>query len=89
MDSDIIQRNCDRHALNSLDTEVAALVCQRLPRKEIVDCLFISERTVDKHTQNIFVKVDVTSRKELIIKFKAIGYQKKCFKISFISPDVN
>lgn len=72
MDTDIIEQNCERYALSPRETEVAVLLCQRLRRKEIGDRLFISERTVDKHTQNIFVKANVTNRKELILKFNSV-----------------
>ena len=73
MDTDTIQRNCDRHGLSPREIEIAVLLCQRLSRQEVADRLFISERTVDKHTQNIFAKADVTNRIELINKFNTVS----------------
>lgn len=73
MDTDTIRRNCDRHGLSPRETEIAVLLCQRLSRQEVADRLFISERTVDKHTQNIFAKADVTNRIELINKFNTVS----------------
>lgn len=72
MDTDIITQNCERYALSPRETEIAILLCQRLSRQEIADRLFISERTVDTHTQNIFVKANVTNRKELISVFNSV-----------------
>ncbi|MGJ1261080.1 LuxR C-terminal-related transcriptional regulator [Sphingobacterium spiritivorum] len=43
-------------------------MCHRLTRREIADKLFISDRTVEKHTEHIFLKVGVNSRHELLIK---------------------
>lgn len=73
MDTDAIQRNCERHGLSPRETEIAVLLCQRLSRQEVADRLFISERTVDKHTQNIFAKANVSNRIELINKFNAVS----------------
>lgn len=68
MDTDLIERNCAKEMLSPRETEVAVLLCHRLKRREIADRLFISERTVDKHTERIFSKVGVTSREELLAK---------------------
>ena len=68
MDTEVIYRNCDHYLLTPRETEIAVLLCHRLKRREIAEQLFISERTVDKHSENIFLKVGVTSREELLIK---------------------
>jgi len=39
--------------------------------KAIAQTLFISEKTVSKHIQNIFEKVGVTNKVELINKLKS------------------
>lgn len=63
-----ISKNCKRYGLTFRETEVVILVCQRFKSKEIGEKLFISERTVNKHVENIFSKVLVTTRLELIQK---------------------
>lgn len=68
MDTGTIEDNCAKEMLSPRETEVAVLLCHRLKRREIADRLFISERTVDKHTERIFSKVGVTSREELLAK---------------------
>ena len=68
MDTEVIRMNCAREMLTPRETEIAVLLCHRLKRREIADKLFISGRTVDKHSENIFVKVGVTSREELLAK---------------------
>lgn len=61
-----ITKICKTYCLTSRETEIALLVCQRLKYREIAERLFISERTVNKHIENIFIKADATNRSELI-----------------------
>lgn len=68
MDTDVITLNCKRNLLSPRETEIAILLCHRLTRREIADKLFISDRTVEKHTEHIFLKVGVNSRQELLIR---------------------
>lgn len=63
-----ITKNCKIYGLTCRETEVVILICQRFKSKEIGEKLFISERTVNKHVENIFSKVLVTTRLELIQK---------------------
>jgi len=56
---------CDEYRLTSREKDVAILICQGLKYKDIADQLFISERTVTKHSQNIFLKVGVSSKYDL------------------------
>lgn len=56
---------CESFKLTSREKDVVELICQGLKYKDIADQLFISERTVTKHSQNIFLKVGVSSRYEL------------------------
>lgn len=72
LDTATIERNCAREMLSPRETEIAILLCHRLKRREIADKLFISDRTVDKHTERIFLKVGVTSREELFAKLNSI-----------------
>lgn len=67
-DPDIIKTNSKRHGLTSKEAEIALLICQQLKYREIADKLFISPRTVDKHAENIFNKISVNTRAELMRK---------------------
>lgn len=68
MDIDTIKLNCEKNMLSPREIEIAILLCHRLRRRDIADKLFISDRTVDKHTERIFLKMGVTSREELLEK---------------------
>jgi len=46
--------------------QVLALIVRRHTDKEIAETLFISSRTVSRHVSNIFDKLDVHSRREVI-----------------------
>lgn len=72
MDTEVITRNCQRNMLSTRETEIAILLCHRLKRREIAEKLFISDRTVDKHTERIFLKVGVTSREELLLTLNTL-----------------
>ena len=48
--------------LSARELEVLLLVASGKTNKAIADALFISEKTVDRHVSNIFVKLDVPSR---------------------------
>src|SRR5690606_10403959 len=65
METVVIMRICVKDMLILRETELAILLSHRLNRREIADMLFISVRTVDKHTERIFLKVGVTSREGL------------------------
>ena len=60
------ERNAKRFQLTSREVEIAQLVCQGRNNKSIGETLFISEKTVAKHVQNIFEKVGVSNRMELM-----------------------
>lgn len=64
-ENDKFEKSCELYNLTSREIEVARLICKGLPHKEIGESLFISERTVAKHSQNIFEKVRVSNRLEL------------------------
>ncbi|MCL5039897.1 MAG: LuxR C-terminal-related transcriptional regulator [Firmicutes bacterium] len=44
------------------------LIATDLSRDEMAQLLFVSRRTVDRHTESIFEKLDVTDRCQLIRK---------------------
>jgi DNA-binding CsgD family transcriptional regulator len=54
--------------LTGREAEVAALLCRRLKIVEIGALLSISPRTVQKHIENIYVKLNVSSQTELLAK---------------------
>lgn len=58
--------------LSKREVEVFQMLLTDKKRKEIADELYITENTVKKHTSNIFVKLDVSSRAELLDKIKSI-----------------
>ena len=60
--------NCKLYQLSSREIEIAQLIRQGFKYKLIGETLFISERTVSKHVQNIFEKVRVTHKVELLNK---------------------
>jgi DNA-binding CsgD family transcriptional regulator len=52
----------DAHGLSAREREVLLLLASGKTNKAIADVLFLSEKTVDRHVSNIFVKLDVPSR---------------------------
>jgi DNA-binding CsgD family transcriptional regulator len=52
----------DRHGLSARELEVLRLVAAGRSNREIASTLVISEHTVARHVQNIFRKLDVSSR---------------------------
>ena len=50
------------HGLSARELEVLRLVASGKTNKAIAGELFLSEKTVDRHVSNIFVKLDVPSR---------------------------
>ena len=52
-------------ALTPQELQVARLVAEGLPNREVAARLFVSPRTVEFHLRNIFTKTGVTSRAEL------------------------
>jgi DNA-binding CsgD family transcriptional regulator len=52
----------DAHGLSVRELEVLRLVSTGKTNKAIANELFLSEKTVDRHVSNIFVKLDVSTR---------------------------
>ncbi len=52
-------------ALTRREREIAELVTDRRTNREIAGSLFLSEKTVESHLRNIFVKLGATSRVEV------------------------
>jgi len=55
--------------LTPREREVAALVVDGLADREIAERLVVGERTVETHLANIYRKLGVRSRVELITRF--------------------
>lgn len=63
--------NCQIFNLTPREKDVVKLIREGRAYKEIGEALFIAERTVTKHVQNIFEKVEVSNKIELINKLEA------------------
>jgi DNA-binding NarL/FixJ family response regulator len=59
---DALRGRGDTHGLSARELEVLRLVAAGQSNREIAETLVISEHTVARHLQNIFRKIDVTSR---------------------------
>lgn len=64
-------QNCIQYNLTTREKEIALFIYRGQTHKQIGELLFIAERTVAKHTQNIFDKVNVSNRVELVHKLGA------------------
>ena len=53
--------------LSNRESEVAELVTQGLSNKEVANQLFVTEKTVKFHLTNIYKKMNVKSRAQLIV----------------------
>lgn len=62
------QEGCKHFFLTSREIEIVQLIRAGHKYKEIAETLFISERTVTTHVQNIYQKTGVSSKVELIHK---------------------
>lgn len=60
-----LEQNCKLFRFTSREVEIALLVYKGYSHKQIAEILFIAERTVAKHVQNIFEKAQVSNRLEL------------------------
>lgn len=70
-----VMENCIRYQLTTREKEIAIFICRGSSYKQIGELLFIAERTVTKHAQNIFDKVKVSSKVELLNKLTAVVQQ--------------
>jgi signal transduction histidine kinase/DNA-binding NarL/FixJ family response regulator len=69
--NDLFEKNCQKYNLTAREIEIVILIARGHPHKIISDNLNISTRTVDKHVSNIFEKVGVSNKVELINKLEA------------------
>ncbi len=66
------EQNCELYHLTTREKDIAKLICQGQKYKDIGETLFIAERTVTKHAQNIFEKAQVSNKIELINKLELV-----------------
>lgn len=66
MDTENFDQTCMLHKLTKREIEIAKLLREGKSYKAIAEVLFISDRTVTKHIQNIFEKAGVSNKIELI-----------------------
>jgi DNA-binding CsgD family transcriptional regulator len=64
-------------SLSRREAELCCLLARRLNTAEIAEGLFISRRTVEKHIDNIFDKLNVRSRAQLRTKMGVQGVEKR------------
>ena len=60
-------------ALTDRETEVLRLLADGLSNAEIAQRLYLSPNTLKAHTQNIYSKLDVHSRVQLVNKARELG----------------
>jgi signal transduction histidine kinase/DNA-binding NarL/FixJ family response regulator len=65
-----LDRNARKYGITPREVEIIYLIIKGLPYKVIGHTLNISEKTVAKHVSNIFMKVSVTNKVELINKLE-------------------
>lgn len=68
--SEAFEQNCKLYHLTTREKDVAKLICQGQKYRDISETLYIAERTVTKHAQNIFEKAQVSNKIELIKKLE-------------------
>lgn len=59
---------CERFGLTPRQVEVALLLARRRSNREIADTLGISAHTAKRHTEQVFMKLDVSSRAQVASK---------------------
>ncbi len=65
----------DFKCLTKREAEIAALICRKFQTGMIATRLMISPKTVYRHVANIFTKISVFSREELVEKLLS-GYSR-------------
>jgi DNA-binding CsgD family transcriptional regulator len=63
----MIQEIYIKNGLSKREAEVAELVSTGLSNKEVADKLFVTEKTIKFHLTNIYRKMNISSRTQLIV----------------------
>jgi len=66
----VMEHSALHELLTGREQEVVKLILENKRRKDIAEILHVSENTVKKHTSHIFAKLNVTNRKELLVKLE-------------------
>jgi DNA-binding CsgD family transcriptional regulator len=66
-----VVQNCHTYRLTGREKEIVLFICRGNSYRQIAETLFIAERTVTKHVQNIFDKVNASNKLELLNKLGA------------------
>ena len=66
IDQKTFSANCQSYYLTSREIEILKFVGEGLPYKLIASQLNISEHTINTHIKNMFAKVGVTNKMELV-----------------------
>ena len=65
-DDTSIDQKCSTFKFTNRETEIAKLLVAGKSAREIAEVTFISERTVNAHTRNLYEKAGITNKTELI-----------------------
>ncbi|PZR19470.1 MAG: hypothetical protein DI538_31125, partial [Azospira oryzae] len=65
--------NCKKFRLTMREIEIIRLLIKGIPYKLISNDLSISEKTVSKHISNVFTKVGVNNKIELMSRLQALS----------------
>ena len=69
-----LDRFCEKFAISKREREIIQQVMIGKSNKQIEDILFISHNTVKNHIYNVYQKVNVNSRMELIHLINEYGF---------------
>lgn len=64
------ETNCSKFNLTAREREIVHLIAKGQSYKEIANALYISDKTVGKHIQNMFEKVGASNKAELVNKLE-------------------
>lgn len=66
----------ERYGLTSRELDVARLICQGRGRSYIADTLYISDNTVKFHSKNLYRKIGIASKNELLDLFEEESWSR-------------
>jgi len=66
-----------RDIFSERENQVIDLLCQGATYKSIAEKLFVTASAVNFHVQNIYLKLDVNSKSEALLKLQQLDYADK------------